>query len=474
MHEPDRLVNLVSPGPRSGSVSCGQAGSCDAVFSYPMFRDLERVQTSFTGIAAHRDFGANIAYGGVVRRRRRRARVRQLLSGAWPDAAARPLLGPDDDREQGGGHVVVLSEDYWRRRFGGRADVINQPLLVNGQALTIVGVAPRGFHGTTIGVRPLYFVPISMRDVVVPRWKGARQIAARTGSTCSRASSRASRASRRARPSTRIPSHHHRRRGAASERDERRRRSSSSATREMQLEPGARGQSRVPGEVAPAAHAAVQRDGDRAADLLRECRQPAARPRRAPLDGDGRSSFDRRRAQAHRRPAAHRVAAARRSVGGVGGLLVARWTLTAMSLLLPDGAAKRSASRSTREMLLVRGRLVARDRPAVRPVSCDSQHAAESRGGAESQCGSAVRRKSGGALPRHARDGADRAVDGAARRCGLVHEEPLEHHARRSRPEDGTSSSCSASRRRMNGYPPRAADEIFEAHRRRAARSSRE
>src|SRR5687767_149849 len=57
VREPDRLVNFVSPGPKNGSTSCGQAGSCDAVFSYPMFRDLERAQTSFTGIAAHRDFG---------------------------------------------------------------------------------------------------------------------------------------------------------------------------------------------------------------------------------------------------------------------------------------------------------------------------------------------------------------------------------------------------------------------------------
>jgi hypothetical protein len=65
VHEPERLVNLLSPGPRSGSVSCGQAGTCDATFSYPMFRDLEREQTVFTGIAAHVGFGANIAHGGV-------------------------------------------------------------------------------------------------------------------------------------------------------------------------------------------------------------------------------------------------------------------------------------------------------------------------------------------------------------------------------------------------------------------------
>src|SRR5262245_16451191 len=62
--EPSRLVNLSAPGPKPGSQSCNDAGGCDAVFSYPMFRDLEKTQTVFTGIAAHRSFGANLAYRG--------------------------------------------------------------------------------------------------------------------------------------------------------------------------------------------------------------------------------------------------------------------------------------------------------------------------------------------------------------------------------------------------------------------------
>ena len=149
VHEPERLVNFVSPGPRNGTISCGQAGTCDAIFSYPMFRDLERVQTVFTGIAAHRDFGANIAYGGVSE-----GGDCALVSGSYfPVLGLTPqigrLLNPDDDREPGSGRVVVLSYDYWRRRFGERADVIGQSIVVNGQALAIVGVAPRGFHGTT-------------------------------------------------------------------------------------------------------------------------------------------------------------------------------------------------------------------------------------------------------------------------------------------------------------------------------------
>src|SRR5260221_8941161 len=62
--EAARLVNLSAPGPKPGSQSCNQAGNCDAVFSYAMFRDLQSAQTVFTGIAAHRLFGANLAYQG--------------------------------------------------------------------------------------------------------------------------------------------------------------------------------------------------------------------------------------------------------------------------------------------------------------------------------------------------------------------------------------------------------------------------
>ena len=61
---PGELVNLSAPGPKPGSQSCGQAGDCEDVFSYPMFRDLEKQQTVFTGIAAHVSFGVNLAYRG--------------------------------------------------------------------------------------------------------------------------------------------------------------------------------------------------------------------------------------------------------------------------------------------------------------------------------------------------------------------------------------------------------------------------
>src|SRR5919107_3175891 len=55
VREPSRLVNLSAPGPMQGSNSCNDAGSCEEVFSYAMFRDLERAPTTpFAGVAAHR------------------------------------------------------------------------------------------------------------------------------------------------------------------------------------------------------------------------------------------------------------------------------------------------------------------------------------------------------------------------------------------------------------------------------------
>src|SRR5215831_20480179 len=60
--EPSELVNLGAPGPKPGFGSCGREGDCEAVFSYAMFRDLQKIQNVFTDIAAHVGFGANLDY----------------------------------------------------------------------------------------------------------------------------------------------------------------------------------------------------------------------------------------------------------------------------------------------------------------------------------------------------------------------------------------------------------------------------
>src|SRR5690348_6300017 len=97
--EADRLVNFSAPGPKNGSVSCSQAGSCDDVFSYPMLRDLQHAHiASLSAIAGHSQLGANVSY-----ERRSFAEQGLLVSGSYfqilrlRPALGRLLSASDDD-----------------------------------------------------------------------------------------------------------------------------------------------------------------------------------------------------------------------------------------------------------------------------------------------------------------------------------------------------------------------------------------
>ena len=160
--EPERLVNLAAPGPNPGSQSCNDSGDCHEIFSYPMFRDLERSQNVLTGLAGHRITGANFALkdepfsGDVV-----------MVSGSYfrtlgLNPALGRLLGPDDAAALNAGFSAVLTYAFWHARFGADPGVVGRTITVNGQLMTIVGVGPRDFEGTTIGTHPLVFVPLSM------------------------------------------------------------------------------------------------------------------------------------------------------------------------------------------------------------------------------------------------------------------------------------------------------------------------
>jgi predicted permease len=163
---PGELVNLSAPGPKPGSTSCNQAGKCEDVFSYPMFRDLEQAQTGLAGIAAHVAFGANVAF-----RKQTLSSQGMYVSGSYfptlaVQAALGRLIGPGDDDTPGAHPVAVLSYRFWADRLGSDPGVIDQVVVVNGQSLTIIGVGPRGFDGTTLGTEPRIFVPVTMRGVL--------------------------------------------------------------------------------------------------------------------------------------------------------------------------------------------------------------------------------------------------------------------------------------------------------------------
>ena len=64
--------------------------------------------------------------------------------------------------EQPGGpaFVAIASHSEWART-GFAGDILGRPVVLNGRSYTLVGVAPRGFGGTTVVMEPDYYVPLS-------------------------------------------------------------------------------------------------------------------------------------------------------------------------------------------------------------------------------------------------------------------------------------------------------------------------
>ena len=77
-----------------------------------------------------------------------------------------------DDQTIGGHFLAVLSYAYWETKLGADPNVVNQRIVINGQTMTIIGVAPKGFEGTTLGSAPTVFVPITMRGLMSPGFNG--------------------------------------------------------------------------------------------------------------------------------------------------------------------------------------------------------------------------------------------------------------------------------------------------------------
>jgi putative ABC transport system permease protein len=165
---PNELVNFVGPGPQPGLRMCNNQGGCDEIFSYPMFRDLEDASTPFAGIAASRIVPTNLSYDGETS-----PGTATLVSGSYFSVlgigpALGRVLDSQDARVVGEASTAVLSYDYWLNALGGDRAVLGKTLVVNGVPLEIVGVAPPGFDGATVGTRPQVFVPLTFDWLTLP------------------------------------------------------------------------------------------------------------------------------------------------------------------------------------------------------------------------------------------------------------------------------------------------------------------
>ena len=151
----DRLLVVHQTDPNQGVVS----------FSYPDYRDFrDRAQT--LSLATTRQVLASLGRDGASERI-----YAQLVSGNFFEVLeVRPALGrsfaPDEDRTPGERPVVVLSHALWQRSFGSDPGIVGRTIQLNARPFTVIGVAPKGFHGSMLALRFEAWVPRMMQEAL--------------------------------------------------------------------------------------------------------------------------------------------------------------------------------------------------------------------------------------------------------------------------------------------------------------------
>jgi predicted permease len=138
-------------------------------FSYPLFRELAARQTALDGLFAVSAFPLRQAtWRGPDGLRQIRG---VLVTGDYFRVlGVTPHRGRaftmDDDRASA--PVAVISDRFWESGFDRSSSAVGQSLDINQVAVTIVGVAPEGFFGETLGESPDVWLPMSLQPRLTP------------------------------------------------------------------------------------------------------------------------------------------------------------------------------------------------------------------------------------------------------------------------------------------------------------------
>ena len=123
-------------------------GTSESKFSYPDLLDIEKQTDAFSNLFAYATGGAGFSTGGVVTEFAYSA----VTGNYFTALGVKPLLGrlllPGEGEKPGEELLAVLGYSFWQKQFGGDAAIVGKRVLINGKPATIVGVAPKEFHGT--------------------------------------------------------------------------------------------------------------------------------------------------------------------------------------------------------------------------------------------------------------------------------------------------------------------------------------
>jgi predicted permease len=175
--EPERVVLFEwNAGPTFRTNGISGTSSERALFRYDIFEKMRLMRAAAPESPLSDLFAFAPIYEGIAVAADQAEMVKgQAVSGGYyAGLRVQPILGraiTDENDKPGAAPVVVLSYQFWQDRFGADPAVIGQPLKLNRQSFTIIGVTPPSFTGALqVGYYPAVTVPIACE----PLLRGAR------------------------------------------------------------------------------------------------------------------------------------------------------------------------------------------------------------------------------------------------------------------------------------------------------------
>ncbi len=138
-------------------------------WSYADFIDMREATTDvFSEVMVNTIGGFSFSVQGRSRRI-----FGTYVSGNYFDMLGiEPAMGrtflPEEDRTFSTHPVAVISHAFWQETFGGVSDILGRSMLLNGQEISIIGVAPANFAGNDTGIGTELWIPFSMEPALTP------------------------------------------------------------------------------------------------------------------------------------------------------------------------------------------------------------------------------------------------------------------------------------------------------------------
>lgn len=155
---PERVITLASQN---------ADGDYDNGFSFPNYTEIrDQSRNVFSGAAGVVLFTMD---GLSVDGNSAPIWVNYVTGNFFELLGVKPALGnffaPEFGKSVDDDPVLVLSYLFWKSHFNGDAHIVGKSVLINGHAVTIIGIAPKGFHGISSFIDVQGYLPAGMAAV---------------------------------------------------------------------------------------------------------------------------------------------------------------------------------------------------------------------------------------------------------------------------------------------------------------------